>query len=271
MLTKKNILVGHRDTPESNPELFNEYNQAQIADIKENNRFNYGINYNQSDAPSVTYRTNIPQEGHPPFIYKPGKVATTGVHELGHTAQKIDEWGRITTKFNPDFGYYTANTDTELGQRFADAMVEPVKLNATDIKEGRSYNYQTWLSSPNELHADLMKARLRIYNSWLKSGISKEDIFKALQNPEDELVEWMVKEGDLDKFFKESTPLKEKISLIKLLPAFTGAALATGIGGSALSEEDDSTLGPVYQEGGYIEAELTNEEIEQYKKRGYIM
>ena len=139
---------------------------------------------------------------------------------------------------------------------------------------------QTWNSSPNELHADLMKARMNVYNSWIKDGVSKEDAFTGLHNPSDELIEWMIKEDYLDKFFKSTTSMKEKISLIRLLPVFTGVAVTAGAAGAVLGDDssDKFTQRPVYQKGGtfkntseFIEMELSDEEIQEYRDGGYIV
>jgi hypothetical protein len=232
-----------------------------IEEIIAGTKHRVGVNLGSGLA--VTHRGEFVDKGLRKVYreFDPEEVAATGAHELGHTAQKIEEWGAATTKYDPEYGYHVPNTDTEIGKRFAEAMVEPKKLTVADKAAGRPYNHQTWLSSPNELHSELMAVRHHAYRDFVdERGMDPEYILEFLRNPTDELVDVFLNQGDLNRFFKSTTPVKERRELIRLLPVLLPAAGVAGA--STLTQEQD---------GGYIELELSDDEIQQYRDGGYIV
>jgi hypothetical protein len=192
--------------------------------------------------------------------FSPEYVAATGVHELGHTAQTIKDWNKVITKYDPNFGYFTPNKDTEIGRRFAEAMVEPKTITALDKMAGKEYNEQTWRSSPGELHSELMTARYLLWKEYVNRGHDPKFVLEMLKRPTDEMLDIFLDQLNLNKHFKEGVDIKEKRELLRMLPVLIPAVGVTAAG--ALQEEQD---------GGFIELELTDEEIEQYKKGGYIV
>jgi hypothetical protein len=198
----------------------------------------------------------------------PSQISGVTAHEYNHTVQEINNWGQVTSTFDPEYGYYVPNKETEIGRMFADAMVEPKKLKNLGDKN----DYQTWLSSPNELHSELGKARFQVYTNYRKSGISHEEAMNYLKNPDDELLDYLLKHGDLEKHFKKTTKRDIKHELLRLMPVAVPAAVAVGTAMSQEQEDKPSTLRPVYKKGGeFIEMELTPAEIKQYKKNGYTI
>lgn len=180
------------------------------------------------------------------FYYKtPKRIGEIVVHEGGHTAQRfgpiadfkqntnfaVDQpWSSVITKDSPKYEYYTSNTDTELGRRFQKALVDPKEKNAR----------QTWLSSPDELHSEMMAGKYNLYKQGLKQGYSAEEMMSKVTNPSEKELLWILDNKKLNKHFKPETSLKEKLSLMKLLPA----AIPVVAGTSALQEK---------KKGGIIE------------------
>ncbi|MHA2039893.1 MAG: hypothetical protein ACW98X_26050, partial [Promethearchaeota archaeon] len=158
-----------------------------------------GINLNSSFGNTgITYADSPSGK-----LYNPDAVAATGSHELGHSAQKIQEWSKVITKYDPEFGYYVPNTDTELGKRFAEAMVEPAPLSELEKLAGQPYSHKTWLSSPDELHSDLNPLREATYQNFMQRGDhTAEEIMNFLKNPPDELIDTWLKAGGLNNHFK---------------------------------------------------------------------
>ena len=176
----------------------------------------------------------------------PSQVSGVTAHEYNHTAQEIKDWGQVISTFDPEYGYYVPNKETEIGRMFADAMVEPNKLKNL----GDKHDYQTWLSSPSELHSELGKARFQVYTNYRKSGISHEEAMNYLKNPDDELLDYLLKHGDLEKHFKKTTKRDIKHELLRLMPVAVPAAVAVGTAMSQEQEDKPSTLRPVYANGG---------------------
>ena len=59
---------------------------------------------------------------------------------------------------------YYSDINNKLAKRFQDAMIKGKNITKEQLKKG-DYDYDTWLSSPNELHSELMKARYKVYNN----------------------------------------------------------------------------------------------------------
>jgi hypothetical protein len=168
----------------------------------------------------------------------------------------LNSWGKYTTRWNDDFGYFTPNLDTKIGREFAEALVSPKETSVMDKIMGRSHSHETWKSSPNELHAELMPARWNLAKKLSKEeyGIDydeltwqqKESLIQRLQNPTDAMIDFMLTEGNLNKHFKLKTSPETKRKLIRLLPAFIGG---TAVVGAAAGAEEQT---PQYKYGGQI-------------------
>ena len=166
------------------------------------------------------------------------EIKKTVVHEAGHSAQDIGDdipWGRMTTEYSPELKYFTSNSNTNIGQRFKNALRTPSKAS------GNNYSLKTWKSSPNELHSELMSARSQMNDKLLKQGKSSEEAMQLLQNPTDEMLDDLIKTGKLDQFFKQNrwgkskVPMQTKRDLLRILPAAVPAAVGIG----ALQQEKD--------------------------------
>lgn len=226
LLNMENRLVSSRsnDLPFENiSDQAKEYIESRRGGI-------LGVNF--GDTESITLR-NMGM-----YKFPPSNIKSTVVHEAGHSAQNIGDYnrfGNLTTVYSPDFKYYTSNPSTAIGQRFKNALRTPTKPS------GDSYSHRTWLSSPNELHSDLMSARSNMYDDFLKQGKNPEEAMDLLQNPSDETLDALIKTGGLDQFFKQSrwgksrVPIETKRDLLRMLPA----AVPLTVGATALQQQKD--------------------------------
>jgi hypothetical protein len=209
-----NVLV---DTKNYNPYDF----PGDVADLLNKGERKFA-GFNNPQGYSVTLRNGI--IGKVPAK----KIGEIAVHEGGHTMQHMGGdpanyyhggWNNEITAYNPKTNYYSANLDTDLGRYFGKNMKTPNK-------------FDSWEASPNELHADLMKAR-----------------FKANITPDTELtdkvVDNLIKQGNLNKFFKYGVSKNIKRDMIRMLPVVTGVALLKN------KPQDESS----YASGGQIKTD----------------
>jgi hypothetical protein len=187
------------------------------------------------------------------YYYRPKTFGETAGHEITHSWQNLGyskpsnpiagknySWIENIESPTPDNLYYEGNPKTKIGKRFNNAMVE-----------APSGKY-TWEAAPSELHADLMPARKEIYDFLIKeAGHTPEQAMKRLQNLNNQDAEYLINFGNLDKFFKPETPLKEQINLIKMLPSVTpyvaGAGLLSAAGKNWLKEPKKEYGGPLVE------------------------
>jgi hypothetical protein len=238
------------DNPMEKP---NKLASSRTKDLKTANISDYDKKYitkNRGRIAGVNTRDNsITLRNSGNYYMKPEKIAGTIVHENAHSAQKLGEaydwdthkwsksWGEGATKYDEYYDYFTSDKSTEAGKEFAKHMVAPKR-------KGSSYSYQTWKSSPNELHADLMTARYNLVEKLSKNQTKefRDNIINRLRdNPTDADIDLLLKDG-LNKFFKRSTSKENKRKIIRMLPALLPAAMATGA--AASSNE--------YQQGGNL-------------------
>jgi hypothetical protein len=213
------------------------------------------------------------------FYHKtPREIANTVVHEAGHTGQKFGyynyvqdpngpyyfsktQWSDRLSQFDPNYGYFTSNPDTEIGRRFQKALVDP------KIGEGNAkYTYETWKSSPSELHSELMAAKHNLYKKGLDSGLSHEEMMERVTNPGEKELNWLLnhKNIDVNKHFKETTPLKEKLELLKILPA--AIPTTVGIGLATQQKQQEGGIINKYENGGDVESIQDYDEDKKPKK-----
>lgn len=194
---------------------------------------------------------------HNKIRYSPEDIGGVNAHEFGHDYQKFyDGWGRLLTEYDPSLGYYTAHGKNAIAQRFKNAMIEGKPLGPSEkgIKTGsKEYHPDTWSSSPNELHSELMKARYKLYTQIKaqRPEKSQKEIMDYIKNAEANdnanVYEYYFK--TLDKHFKESTPPRERKELIKLLPVLIPAV---GYGIMEGMTQDVETGIPQNRDGGNI-------------------
>lgn len=213
------------------------------------------------------------------FYHKtPREIANTVVHEAGHTGQKFGyydyvkdpngpyyfskkQWSDQLSQFDPNYGYFTSNPDTEIGRRFQKALVDP------KIGEGNArYTYETWKSSPSELHSELMAAKHNLYKKGLAQGLSHEEMIERVTNPGEKELNWLLnhKNVDINKHFKETTPLKEKLELLKILPA--AIPTTVGIGLATQQKQQEGGIVNKYENGGDVKSIQDYDEDKKPKK-----
>jgi hypothetical protein len=150
---------------------------------------------------------------------------STAVHEGAHTMQELGAFeankrgtgfGSMIAKYDEDYGYWVPNTDTEIGRQFAEVMPTP--------RKGKS----NWKTSPNELHSELMAARQKLVDEYVRGGHSYEDALKAVRTDTDKNLDLMIKKKDLNRFFKKGVSQEKKREMLRLLPAAIPVVGAVG-------------------------------------------
>ena len=112
---------------------------------------------------------------------------------------------------------------------------------------------QSWTSSPDELHSELMVSRFNLTKEFQdKLGFTQEEAIQRLQKGKLEDLEWINDDMANRNYFwrwrgGQGPDMSEQISLLKSLPSAaalvgTGAALRSGVG------REERT----YQNGGYL-------------------
>jgi hypothetical protein len=163
------------------------------------------------------YEQNIFQER-----YSPTQILGTSSHETAHDVQHLFGFGKVTSKYSPEFGYYTSNPDTRVGRFFEEVMVEP------KAPKGSSYDYQTWKSSPNELHSEVWKERARVYKTMRDIGIPHEEAMTRVRSKE---LEFLMESPEINKHFRLDAPTDAKRTILRdLTPVAIPGAFGVGIG-----------------------------------------
>jgi hypothetical protein len=222
-----------------NKENISNYAKKYMLDNR--NKF-YGVNIPNTNE-SITLRNR----GF--YHHSPEAIKKTVIHEAGHTAQKlgtvygsrtgdtfvISPFDNIQT-YDPDVtGYYYANPNTKEGKLFQEAMVK-TKPHVKDaqgriIKEG-----YRWEASPGELHSELLPARSNLIDSYVAQGYDRKEVTDMLRsNPTDEQIDWMVKNNNLNRFFKKTTSPELKRKVIRML--YTGIPGAIGLGAASALQQ----------------------------------
>ena len=217
----------------SNPKL----SQLDRIRILHNRADAAGINFESPNPASYTF-TNWG-----PYEYPYSEKLSTAVHEGAHTMQDLGlenyGFGKALASYDDTYRYWVPNTATEIGKRFADAMPTP--------RKGKS----NWNTSPNELHSELMSARQRFHKILMGEGFDYESAINQLQKntmTDDATVDELIRQGNLNRFFKKDTPIKERRALIRMLPAAVPAVGAA----SMLGGESEETPKRAFQDGGDV-------------------
>jgi hypothetical protein len=169
------------------------------------------------------------------------QVGGVNAHEIGHDMQPMyDNWINLIQKYDQDAAYYTGHSDNILAETYNEAMVNPVPAKEVTKADGtveKDYDYQTWLSSPGELHSDLQKARFKFATQIMKEkNIDMDTAIKQLKQMEntgdDELYQYYLDSGfgNLNKHFKPEATYETKKSLMQILPQ---VGITIGVGGAA--------------------------------------
>jgi len=241
IFSAKNLLVNSRTIPLlRNKSLSDEAKNY----IFKNRGTIGGFNMGATDE-SITLRN------YGPYYNSPEDIKNVAAHELGHSMQKLgsvygDDWGQQIAKYDyPNYKYQIPNTATPFGKQMGEAMVEPVK------------GEYTWEASPLEPHSELMVARMKAYDFY--KSTDSEKVMQALQNPDDDLADWLIKNGDLNRFFKPTTSQEVKRKIIKGLPA---AIPAIGIGAAATVDKKKKGGKVKKDDNGYWNPENWGEPVE---------
>jgi len=229
-----------------------------------------GTNY--SANPNV--RLSVTDYKRGPYRIDPKDVYKTALHETAHTSQDLGipgrGWGNITTKYDPKKGYHYPNENTPIGRFYKSVMPD-----------------KHWVGSPNELHSELMVARSKLYNklkdkpevkehfktdfnSGKTLGIPERDekikewAFSELRNPSNQMLDDLIDEGNLNRFFKKGASQDDKYKALRYLPG-----LAAPFALPSLMDDDNSNL----QKGGALELgdEVTEDMVEELRKQGYTL
>ena len=228
----------------------------------------------------------------------PKAVAGTVGHEDRHIYQNIMGYLEPYTEVVDEFGYYTSNLDTKTGKLLYQVMKDPTP--AAQAPSGRSHTFETWLSSPKEVDANLAAERIKVaWNKYTKAKQAKpnstreeliKDIVKEMKLPENRkkfIEELMTSpEGNAVKqHFKSKftgainaaddaqsvTQRKEFIrDFLEALPIFI-----IGLGLESSMSNDEGSSGKIKREGGSIEAALGDivdeATMKRLKKLGYTL
>ncbi len=176
--------------------------------------------------------TEIVELAHQKMV-DPDEIAGVNAHEIGHDHQTLyRNWIDQIQEYNPKFEYYTGHDKNELAKTFKEALVDPA------LPKNGSYAYDTWKSGAGEVHSELMKARLKVAKKYIdKEGLSLDDAIHYVKSLEakgdDDLYDFYLKEGNLDKHFKRKASKETKKAILKALPVAipaigTAAAVAAG-------------------------------------------
>jgi hypothetical protein len=160
------------------------------------------------------------------YFEEPAKIAETVIHENVHTSQKPFDWIDEISKYSPELEYRTNKTDTPLSKMISDAMVTADKNDVDSI----------WPGTVSELHAELGPARKQVYDGLLKEGIDAKTAMQMLKYPNEQMIDLLIKEGRLNRFFKSTTTEETKREIIKILPMIIGAAGVAGVAGAGQSD-----------------------------------
>ena len=210
-----------------------------------------GVNYSADFSPASYTFQNMGLYNYPQL-----EKLSTAVHEGAHTMQQLGayEAGKVDTgfgsmlaKYDKDYKYWVPNTDTEIGRQFAEVMPTP--------KKGKN----NWKTSPNELHSELMAARQKLVDSYVKGGYSYYDALKAARTDTDNNLDLMIENQTLNRFFKKGVSQEKKREMLRLLPAAIPAVGAVGAMGGEEEQKRNGGWLDKYEQGGMVLKQKTKD------------
>lgn len=172
-----------------NPHQFGDTSILNYKDIE-------GYHKNIEDGgETVTFDSNLF------YRRQPRRVAATAAHEENHLMQEVFGIDNMQV-YDPDLGYYRANTDHTIGKMFEEVSNKNPK--------------DSWYRSPAELHSVVMEYKK-------VKGIPPD------KPVDDDLMDKMLEIGMLNHFFEVNEKNKPKIKkLLNALPAAIPVAAASG-------------------------------------------
>jgi succinate dehydrogenase flavin-adding protein (antitoxin of CptAB toxin-antitoxin module) len=219
-------------------------------------------------------------------------VANTAAHESGHDLQLGYDWIDDLVEGNEEYAYYINKNKGETLKLINEAMVAP--------RKSKKLNDETWKASFAELHSELMAARVKKIEEFkINSNLNDKQAVKKLKDLEakgdDNLYNWYLKEGDLQKHFKtkgqtnpelyegyrkrrydydtyrkleeEAVPSFDKIKkVIRIAPALVPGLFAAGAAANTEKQQggEFQKLVNKYTTKGW--QSLTDQEKQTYKK-----
>lgn len=251
--TTKDALVSTRRNILKNENISDE---AKDWMLKERNTFS-GVNIGSTNESLTSRNRGL-------YHYSPSAIKDTVIHEAGHTSEglgTISHWdanGNIVwgskpfdniRTYDPDFtGYSMANPNTEQGKLFQEAMIEPTP-HVKDADGNITKEGYTWAASPGELHSELLPARSNLIDSYVAQGYDRKEVMDMLRaDASDAQIDWMIKNKNLNRFFKKTTSPELKRKVIRML--YAGVPAAVGL--DALTNPTSEGVPSGMKQGGVI-------------------
>ena len=160
------------------------------------------------------------------------QIIDLGDEKLAKLKQLNDDVasGKVSSNDHYDFAQQIVNEFDDKIKRVEDIEIPAYK------KENRR-KVSTWEASPKELHSELMVARMNTAKRYVDSGQfpDMESAIQYMQNPGDDVIDYMITDQGLNRFFKGSTDADTKRKLIRMLPAAVPAI------GAGMMMNDEST------------------------------
>jgi len=108
----------------------------------------------------------------------------------------------------------------EIANDYDDKIMRVESIDLPAYKEANKRKLSTWEASPKEIHSELMVARMNLAKRYAaEHGLTMEEAIQALQNPTDDMIDFMITDQGLNRFFKPTTSVEDKRKLIRMLPA----------------------------------------------------
>jgi hypothetical protein len=201
-----------------------------LSDSRDFSGKNYGLQNKSITLGSEPWR--FVKDGEEMYRFQsyedPLAIQNTSIHENVHTSQKPFAWMDELTKYSPELEYRTNRNDTPISKMISDAMVVGDKKDPDSI----------WTGTVSELHAELGPARKKVYDDLVKEGTDPNTAMQMLKQPNDEIIDLLIKEGRLNRFFKSATTEEAKREIIKILPMIIAAAgVASAAAASSKSKQ----------------------------------
>lgn len=162
------------------------------------------------------------------------QIIDLGDEKLAKLKQLNDDVasGKVSSNDHYDFAQQIVNEYDDKIKKVEDIDIPQYK----NVNRNRVY---TWEASPKELHSELMVARMNAAKRYVDNGQfpNMEAAIQYMQNPGDDVIDYMIADQRLNRFFKGSTDADTKRKLIRMLPA---AIPAVGAGMMMDNEETDT-------------------------------
>jgi hypothetical protein len=165
-----------------------------------------------------------------------------------HQAKRKENQDLRTLNYNGDItNQEWIDGMAALDKKYGPRMREIHEARVEYAEKNRN-KYYTWHASPDEVHSELMTARMRMANHLVKTGKypDMESAIKYLQNPSDDDLDKMIRIQGLNSFFKKKTTDETKRKLLRMLPAAVPAV------GAGMMMDDEETAPETFDFGGAL-------------------